>query len=98
MAEKGAEKDAKFKLVEPVPAGKKLKDAANVEGFPVAFATIDLEDVRKLTATPTGDQVSTIRLETDKGLIGHLARPQGRRCHWISYSATGEGEARRPTN
>lgn len=95
VVEKGTEKDAKLKLVEPVPAGKKLKDTANVEGFPVAFATMDLDDVRKLTATPTGDQVSTIRLETDKGLtITMRARKDGDAI-WLSYSATGEGEAKK---
>lgn len=96
VVEKGAEKDAKFKLVEPVPAGKKLKDAVNVEGFPVAFATIDLEDVHKITATPAGDQVSIVRLETDNGMtVTMRARKEGD-AYWVSYTAAGEGDAKKP--
>jgi hypothetical protein len=95
VVEKGSEKDAKFKLVEPVPAGKKLKDTANVEGFPASFATLELDDVRKLAATPTGDQVSTIRLEAEGGLIITMRVRKDGDAQWLSYAATGEGDAKK---
>lgn len=95
VAEKGAEKDARFKLVEPVPAGKKLKDGAQVENFPVAFANLELDDVRKLAATPAGDGVSVIRLEADNGVIITLRVRKEGDAHWLSYAAAGEGEAKK---
>ena len=58
-------------------------------------ASIDLEDVRKLDATPGRRGVSTVKIEqTDAPAVTLRLRKDGD-AHWLSVTATGEGEAKK---
>jgi hypothetical protein len=82
----------KLKLVGFPPEGKKLKDAAAAESLARALASIELEDVRKLAATPGGPAVSTVKVEqTDAPALTLRLRKDGD-AYWLSVTATGEGE------
>ncbi len=94
VIEKGDTKEQKFKLAQ-MPEGKKLKQGVTVDQIPQGFASIDLEDMRKLDATPTGDAVSVIRLEAEGGLgVTFRLRKDGD-ARWLSIVATGEGDAKK---
>ena len=45
------------------PADKKLKEAAAAEAIARAIASIDMEDVRKLDAAPTGRCCQPVKIE-----------------------------------
>lgn len=95
VVEKNDAKDAKdkFKISITAPEGKKLKAGA-VDQIPTGFASIDLEDVRKLDATPSGDKVSVVKLEAEGGInITFRLRKDGD-SNWLSLTATGEGDAK----
>ncbi len=82
----------KLKLVGFPPDGKKLKDAAAAETLARALASIDMEDVRKLAATPGGPGVSTVKIEqTDAPALTLRLRKDGD-AYWLSVTATGEGD------
>jgi Domain of unknown function (DUF4340) len=82
----------KHKLV-TVPAGKKLKQGADVDQIVRALGSIDLEDVRKLD--PASGEVSTARLEADGGLAVTLRLRKDGEDTWLSLTATGEGDAKK---
>lgn len=84
----------KFKLVE-IPQGKKLKQGADVDAIVRAVGAIELEDVRKLDPAATGE-VSTARFETDAGLAVTLQLRKEGEDTWVSVTASGEGEAKKP--
>lgn len=100
VIEKGSEADAKFALTK-IPDGKKVKQTAGIEQLPAAFTSIDMEDVRKLDATPAGEGVKTVRIEGSDGLVVtfRLRREKGKEgaqeAAWMSLTATGEGEAKK---
>lgn len=96
VVEKGSEPDAKFAL-KSVPEGLKLKQTAGVEQIGLAFGSIDLEDVRKLDATPVGDNVSVIKTESSDGVTVtfRLRRDDDGSASWLSFAAAGEGEAKK---
>jgi hypothetical protein len=76
--------------------GKKLKDASAAESIVRAVASIDLDDVRKLEATPTGATVSTVTVETADGMTVTLRLRKDGDAQWLSVAATGgEGDAKK---
>ncbi len=94
VVEKGDGKEVKFKLAK-IPAGMKVKQGVNVEHLATGFASLEIEDVRRLAQTPTGDQVSVLKLETEGGpLVTFRIRKDGE-ASWISFSAAGEGDSKK---
>ena len=93
VIEKGGDEKEKFKLAQ-IPEGKKLKQGAAVDPIPQAFSSIDLEDVRKLDATPAGDKVSVLTLESEGGpkVTFRLRREDD--GAWLSLTAAGNGDAK----
>lgn len=90
-------KDTKFHLAK-MPEGKKLKKDASVDQIVDVFSSLDLEDVRKLAATPPGDMVSVLKLEqTGAPTLTVRARKDGKdlKQTWISVEAAGTDEATR---
>ncbi len=94
VIEKGTDKDQKFKLAQ-MPDGKKLKQGVTIDQIPQGFSSIDLEDVRKLEATPTGDNVSVLTLEGEGGLKVAFCLRKESDASWLSFSANGEGDAKK---
>lgn len=90
----GKDKDQKFKISIATPEGKKVKSGA-IDQIPTGFSSIDLEDVRKLDAAPSGDKVTVVKLEADGGLnVTFRIRKDGD-ANWLSLTASGtEGEAK----
>ena len=84
---------AKLAFVGFPPEGKKLKDAGAAETLARAVSSIDLEDVRKLAEPPSGDGVSTVKIELEDGPTATLRLRKEGDAHWLSIVATGEGEA-----
>lgn len=87
------EKLGKYQLAK-MPDGKKLKEGAKLDDIAEAFGSISLDDVRKLEATPAGDKVQVIKVESEKGptVTFHL-RTDGD-ARWLSLSAAGDGDAK----
>ncbi|HEY1246239.1 MAG TPA: DUF4340 domain-containing protein [Hyphomicrobiaceae bacterium] len=76
--------------------GKKLKDASAAEALVRAVASIDLEDVRKLAASPAGDGVSVVKVESADGVATTLRLRKEGDAHWLSVALTGgEGDAKK---
>jgi hypothetical protein len=73
--------------------GKKLKDADAAETLARAISSIDMEDVRKLASPPT-EGVSVVRIEVADGPTTTLRLRKEGDSHWLSVTATGEGEAK----
>ena len=94
VIEKGTEKDQKFKLA-AMPDGKKLKQGVTIDQVPQGFSSIDLEDMRKLEATPAGDKVSVLTLEAEGGLKVTFRLNKDGDASWLSFTATGEGDAKK---
>ena len=95
VVEKGDGKDAKFKL-DKMPEGKKLKQGVTIDQIGQGFASIEMEDVRKLEATPTGDKVSVLRLEADGGMTVTFRLRKDGEAHWLSLTAQGaDGDAKK---
>lgn len=90
------EKGGKF-VLKSVPEGLKVKESAGVEQIALSLGSIELEDVRKLDATPVGDAVSTITAESSDGLTVtfRLRRDGQPEEAWLSFTANGEGEAKK---
>lgn len=88
VVEKGDGKDQKFKLVDKTPEGQKVKQSA-VDQIGQGFASIELEDVRKLDATPAGDKVTVVRLESEGGLVVTFRLRKEGEANWLSFVATG---------
>lgn len=94
VIEKGTEKDQKFKLA-AMPDGKKLKQGVTIDQVPQGFSSIDLEDMRKLEATPAGDKVSVLTLEAEGGLKVTFRLNKDGDASWLSFTAAGEGDAKK---
>jgi hypothetical protein len=76
--------------------GKKLKDASAAESLVRAVASIDLEDVRKLDATPAGDGASLVKVESADGLGATLRLRKEGDAQWVSVTVTGgDGDAKK---
>jgi hypothetical protein len=87
---------AKLAFVAFPADGKKLKDASAAETLVRAVASIDLEDVRKLAAPPSGEGVTLVRVESVGGLATTLRLRKDGDTHWLSVTATGgEGDAKK---
>jgi hypothetical protein len=90
-------KDAKKHVVAglTVPEGKKPKEGAG-EDIVRAAASIDLEDMRKASATMAGKDVSVVRIEGDGGLgVTLRVRKEGEDT-WVALEVSGaEGEAKK---
>jgi hypothetical protein len=93
VIEKGTEKDQKFKLA-AMPEGKKLKQGVTIDQIPQGFSSIDMDDMRKVDATPTGDKVSVLTLESEGGLKVTFRLHKDGDVSWMSFNATGEGDAK----
>lgn len=79
-----------------IPAGQKLKEEGAPDAIARAASAIDMEDVRKLAAAPAGNGVSTVRLESEGGLVVTLRLRKDGGAQWLSLDATGsEGDAKK---
>jgi hypothetical protein len=94
VIEKGTEKDQKFKLA-AMPDGKKLKQGVTIDQIPQGFSSIDMDDMRKIDATPAGDKVSVLTLEAEGGLKVTFRLNKDGDASWLSFNATGEGDAKK---
>ena len=91
----GAPKDGKFRLA-AMPDGKKLKQGVTIDSIVEAFASIDLDDVRKLDATPPGEAVQVLKLESEGGPVVTFRLHKDGEASWLSLSATGaDGDAKK---
>jgi hypothetical protein len=75
--------------------GKKLKDAYAAEALTRAVASIDLEDLRKLTAPPPADGASVVKIERADGLVATYTLRKDGDAHWLSIAVAGEGDAKK---
>jgi hypothetical protein len=76
--------------------GKKLKDASAAESLGRAVASVDLEDVRKIAASPAGDGVSVVKVESADGLATTLRLRKEGDAQWLSVVTTGgDGDAKK---
>lgn len=90
--ERDASDKSKTKFV-GLPKDAKLKDTTAADGILRAASRIDVDDVRKLDAPPSGD-VSTVSFKTEQGLeVTYWLRKDGD-DYWLSIAATGEGDAK----
>ena len=91
-----AGKGGKFAL-KSIPEGMKVKQGANVEQIPLSLGSVELEDVRKLDATPVGDAVSIVTAESSDGLTVtfRLRREGNENDAWLSFTAAGAGDAKK---
>src|SRR5690606_34583144 len=91
-----AGKGGKF-VLKSVPEGMKVKQSAGVEHIALSLGSVELDDVRKLDATPVGDAVSTITAESTDGLtVTFRLRREGKEDEaWLSFTAAGDGEAKK---
>jgi hypothetical protein len=96
VVEREGGKGGKF-VLKSVPEGLKVKESAGVERIPQSLGSVELEDVRKLDATPVGDAVSVITAGNSDGLtVTFRLRREGEPEEaWLSFLATGEGEAKK---
>src|SRR5262245_52531844 len=85
----------KLQFVGFPPEGKKLKDAEAAETLARAIGSIDMEDVRKLDAPVAGNGVSVVKVEVAEGPTATLRLRKDGDQHWLSVSATGEGDAKK---
>jgi hypothetical protein len=76
--------------------GKKLKDASAAESLARAVASIDLEDLRKLAAPPSGDGASVVKIESADGVATTLRLRKEGDAHWLTVTTTGgEGDGKK---
>lgn len=92
VIEKSDGKESKFKLTKAIPEGMRLKQGVTADQIGGGFATIELDDVRKLAQTPTGDKVSTIKLEADGGLVVTFRLRKDGDATWLSLGAVGQAD------
>ncbi len=92
VVDKGDGKEAKFKLAKALPEGMKLKQGVTIDQIGGGFAAIELDDVRRLAATPTGDKVSVIKLEAEGGPVVTFRLRKDGEATWLSLGATGESD------
>ncbi len=95
VIEKSDGKEQKFKLAK-MPDGKKLKQGANIDQIAQAFGSVEMEDVRHINATPVGDNVSVMKLESEAGVVTTFRLRKEGDISWLSFQAAGgEGEAKK---
>ena len=87
-------KDGKFRLAS-IPEGKKLKQGVTMDSIVEAFDAISLDDVRRLDATPTGDKVQVLKLESEGGPSVTFRLRKDGEASWLSLTAVGEGDAKK---
>jgi uncharacterized protein DUF4340 len=88
--------DAKKYALVGKPDDKKFKEGTGVDDIVRAVGSIDLEDVRKSTATAVGSNVSVVRIEGDGGLGVTLRLRKEGEDTWASLEASGsEGDAKK---
>ena len=86
-------KDGEFQLA-GVGKEEKIKEGSTISDIPNAFGSIELEDARKLTATPTGKSVNVIKLVSKDGLNVEFRLRKEREGFWLSLTASGSGDAK----
>ena len=94
VIEKGDGKEQKFKL-DKMPEGKKLKQGVTIDQIAQGFTSVEMEDVRKLSATPAGDKVSVLKLTVDGGLAVTFRLTRDGDATWLSLTAAGDGDAKK---
>jgi len=84
-------------VLKSVPEGLKVKEGAGVEQIALSLGSVDIDDVRKLDATPAGNAISVITAENSDGLTVtfRLRREGTPEEAWLSFTAAGEGEAKK---
>jgi hypothetical protein len=98
LEREGGSPEGKLKFAGFPPADKKLKDENAADALARAVASIDLEDVRKLDATPKGDAAGTVKIDgKDQPVLTLTFRKDGD-ATWLSLDATGDGEAKKATD
>ena len=98
IIEKGDGKEQKFKLAK-MPEGKKLKQGVTVDQIPQAFSSIEMEDVRRIEATPAGDNVSVLKLESEGGMVTTFRLRKEGDVSWLSFQAAGgEGDVKKKSD
>ncbi len=84
----------KHKLV-GLPEGKKLKEGTGIDSIVRAAGSIELEDVRKPAASPSGE-ASVVKVEGDGGLGLTLKLRKEGEDYWLALEAVGtEGDAKK---
>ncbi len=79
-----------------MPDDKKLKEGVGLDEIARTVASIDLEDVRKASATMTGGDVNVVRIEADGGMGVTLRLRKEGEDYWLALEASGgEGEAKK---
>jgi hypothetical protein len=91
--ERGADKKL---AVAGIPQGQKLKDEGAGDAIVRAAAYVDFDDVRKLAPGAAPKDASTVKLETDNGLSVTLRLGKDGDAPWLSVTAAGEGDAKKP--
>lgn len=89
-----AAREGKFRLA-AMPDGKKLKQGVTMDSVVETFGSIDLDDVRKLDATPAGDKVQVLKLESEGGPVVAFRLRKDGDASWLSLAASGEGDAKK---
>lgn len=87
-------KESKFRLAN-MPADKKLKQGVTIDSIVDGLGSITLDDARKLDATPSGDNVQVVKLESEGGPTVTFRFRKDGDASWISLTAAGEGEAKK---
>lgn len=83
----------KFELAGLPSDAKRKESAPKPDDVAEAYASVELEDLRKLEMTPAGPDVMVSELKADNGLkVTFRLRKEGDQ-DWLSLSAEGEGEA-----
>jgi hypothetical protein len=88
-------KDTKKHALVGMPDGKKVKEGAG-DDIVRAAASIDLEDVRKASATMAGGDVDVVKIEGDGALGVTLRLRKEGDTYWLALEASGgEGDAKK---
>jgi hypothetical protein len=80
--------------LQDIPAGKKVKYVNVIDTMIEAASFLDLENVRKATASTEGE-AGTLTLETDSGLRIVMKIRRDKDGAWATLTATGEGDAKK---
>ena len=78
-----------------IPAGKQVKFVNSIPDMIDSLANIDMEDVRKSPDTPSGGNVSTVKIASEGGLVITYSVRNTPDGDWLSMAAAGEGEHRK---
>jgi hypothetical protein len=82
-------------VLQNIPEGMKVKYVNVIDDMAEAASSLDFDDVRKLTAPPAGDKVSTVELNMKSGLKCVLTIQRDGGVAWVSLAASGEGAAKK---